>query len=347
MSNNDVIILDRFLESDRATKHPTTTPSEHFELFVGDQILKDYNLSNDELKAGITDSADDGGIDAMYLFLNRDLVHEDTDLGDYKRGVAIELYFIQAKTSESFSESALEKLQGSAEDLLDLSKDVEALSSTYNRQLMKITSRFRDAYQQLVTKFPKLTIKYCYASKGTTPHPKVQRKADALKGKVKVLLSDANVDFEFLGAKRLLEIARLQPSISYNLQIAESPISSNGSAFVCIAALDAYHKFISDDQGQLRRNIFEANVRDYQGANEVNDAIADTLGDKTLVENFWWLNNGVTILCTKATHSGKILTVENPEIVNGLQTSREIHNYFATPRPAEGDRHLLIRVIQP
>ena len=79
----------------------------------------------------------------------------------------------------------------------------------------------------------------------------------------------------------------------------------------------------------------------------MNDAIARTLGETTKVEDFWWLNNGVTILCSKATHSGKILTIENPEIVNGLQTSRELHNFSCTPPPEDDGRNILIRVIQP
>jgi len=33
-------------------------------------------------------------------------------------------------------------------------------------------------------------------------------------------------------------------------------------------------------------------------------------------------------VATRATQSGKSLTIENPEIVNGLQTSSEIYSYF-------------------
>lgn len=346
MNNNDVIILDKFLESDRAEKHPATQESEHFELFCADQILKDYEISNEELKAGVVGSSDDGGIDAMYVFLNRDLVHEDTQVTGYKRGVLIELFFIQAKTSPSFSESAIDKFQASTQDLLDLSQDLKKLRKIYNHDVLAATRRFREAYRELVTRVPTLSIKYYYASKGDEPHPKVQRKAGILKDKVRSLLSDASVDVVFLGAKRLLELARRQPSISHKLQIAEAPIASRDSAFVCLASLDAYREFISDDQGNLRRNIFEANVRDYQGTNEVNDAIAKTLEEKDHVEDFFWLNNGVTILCTKATHSSKTLTIENPEIVNGLQTSRELQTFFSTPRP-DDVRNILVRVIQP
>ena len=136
MSNNPSIILDQFLEADRSTKHASANANEHFEIFCADQILKDYELTNDEIKAGIDGNSGDGGIDAIYIFLDRTLVHEDSDFAGYKRGVAIELIFIQAKTSNSFSESAIEKFQASSDDLLDLSKDLKKLATVYNHDLI-------------------------------------------------------------------------------------------------------------------------------------------------------------------------------------------------------------------
>ena len=45
-------------------------------------------------------------------------------------------------------------------------------------------------------------------------------------------------------------------------------------------------------------SIFESNVRDYQGNTDVNEGIAASLGTASS-EDFWWLNNGVTVLATK------------------------------------------------
>ena len=94
------------------------------------------------------------------------------------------------------------------------------------------------------------------------------------------------------------------------------------------------------------RGIFEANVRDYQGSNEVNEGIQAGLRD-TGPEEFWWLNNGVTVLASKANLSGKSLTIEDPQIVNGLQTSTEIFKYFQASNTQADERSLLIRVIVP
>ncbi len=58
------------------------------------------------------------------------------------------------------------------------------------------------------------------------------------------------------------------------------------------------------------------------------------------------MNNGVTIITSKAVLSGKTLTIENPQVVNGLQTSHEIYNYFSSlEEVSEESRNVLVRVI--
>lgn len=98
-------------------------------------------------------------------------------------------------------------------------------------------------------------------------------------------------------------------------------------------------------RGGLRRTIFEANVRDYQGRTEVNEAIQSSLQERN--EDFWWLNNGVTVIASRASQSGKTLTIEDPQIVNGLQTSTEVHNYFSKFNTDGDDRSILVRVVVP
>jgi hypothetical protein len=95
----------------------------------------------------------------------------------------------------------------------------------------------------------------------------------------------------------------------------------------------------------IRQDLFEANVRDYHGDKLVNADIQRSLRSQN-AEDFWWLNNGVTILASDAVLSGKTLTLKSPQVVNGLQTSREINEYFRSVQPAE-KRNLLVRVIVP
>ena len=92
--------------------------------------------------------------------------------------------------------------------------------------------------------------------------------------------------------------------------------------------------------------FFDANIRDYQGNVEVNTAIRETLMQITPNEDFWWLNNGITITATNASFASKRLNIEDPQIVNGLQTSFEIFNYFNTNKVETENRNILIRIVK-
>ena len=66
--------------------------------------------------------------------------------------------------------------------------------------------------------------------------------------------------------------------------------------------------------------------------------------------DFWWLNNGITILAEKVIPvTNKELSIINPEVVNGLQTSTEIYNYYSENLGLleSENRNVLIRVIVP
>src|SRR5208337_3937610 len=143
----------------------------------------------------------------------------------------------------------------------------------------------------------------------------------------------------------LLTSARRQPSTSSSLRLAENPISTGQEGFVCLVSLRDYLEFITED-GHLRSHLFEGNVRDYQGKTEVNKEIRATV-EGTSSEDFWWLNNGVSMICSYASLSGKTLTIEDAEIVNGLQTSREIYQALHGKDLSKESRNLLVRVIKP
>src|SRR5690606_4876942 len=91
---------------------------------------------------------------------------------------------------------------------------------------------------------------------------------------------------------------------------------------------------------------FDSNIRDYQGSVEVNTGIKETLMASSPAEDFWWLNNGITITASDATFASKKLQIEEPQIVNGLQTSFEIYNYFKINKVEQDTRNVLVRVVK-
>lgn len=345
--SNDKIILDEILEQQQTLRAPTLAASKYFEVFVTEQVLKDYDLSDEEIESGLIGDSGDGGIDSIYLFVNGELVREDFDPSHVKKDALVELIVIQSKTSAGFSESPVERFLTVSDDIFELAKPIATLTSVYNADLLEAIERFRNTYKALAARFPTLRIAYVYACKGEKPEVSVLHKSEKLRLSVLSRFQSAKVEIKFLGASELLSLARTSVKTIFTLALAENPVSSAGEVgFVGLVYLGDYFRFITDEKKQLRRQIFEANVRDYQGSTEVNEAIQQTLKSKAS-EDFWWLNNGVTIVASRASLSAKALTIEDPQIVNGLQSSSEIFNYFTTANTEGEQRKMLVRVIVP
>lgn len=196
-------------------------------------------------------------------------------------------------------------------------------------------------------RFPRLSIHLCYASKGEIPQSPSKLLALA-HGTVKLLgerFAKTPVSFDFVGAKELLELARTVPTETFTLKLSESPVSSSREpGYIGLVKLADFFAFIADQKGQLRQRLFEANVRDYQGTKGSNVDIKQTLENRTNID-FWWLNNGVTIIASNANEAARNLTIANPYIVNGLQTSNEVYRYFSEGGSRDDDRNILVRVI--
>lgn len=349
MSNNDLILLETILGKTHQAQAPTMKAEDFFEFFVAEQVLKDLDLSYEELEEGLVAGGNDGGIDGLFVFVNGELIHEDSDLAVFKKNILIDVVIIQAKTSKSFEETPVDKLASATRDLFRLESDLDSLAQVYNDGLRTAVGLMRRTWLFLADRFPQLQFRYVYASKGDVSnlHPNVRRKSELLGNEVAGLFRQSQFRFEFLGAAELFSLARRQAKTTYQLTLAENPISAAGDVgYVCLVKLRDYFAFLRDDQGGLHKTIFEANVRDYQGSTQVNAGIHASLAAKNR-EDFWWLNNGVTIVATKATLAGKSLTFEDPQIVNGLQTSTEVFSYFSSANTLGDERSILVRIIVP
>jgi len=347
MATNQQIILDTILKQQRTEIASSVSENDYFNIFVTEQVLKNYELSYDEVEEGIVDNGGDGGIDSIYTFVNSELIQRDSPLIEGKRNSLIEVFIIQSKNTSGFRESAIEKCTSSAIDLFDFSKEIETLRPVYNAELLTNVEVFRKQYLHLASKFPVLKFQYFYASKGVEVHQNVQRKVTNLVDAIKRHFDKSDVFFTFLTAEKLIELSRKEQIKAKDILLSDNPISTQDGGYIAIAPLKNYFEFItSQETGELIKYFFDANIRDYQGSVEVNNAIKKTLMQTAYTEDFWWLNNGITITATNASFASKRLHIEDPQIVNGLQTSYEIFNYFSTNKVETETRNILIRVVK-
>lgn len=350
MQNNQ-ILLKEIINAEVKESEFCQNESEYFEFFAATQILKNYNLSDDEILEGITDGGNDGGCDSAYLFLNGNLITADqiTTLSANK-GALLNFVIIQSKNTQSFKEDVIMKWKTLSANLLDLSQPTTDFVDRYAEAVLDKFQMFRDAMTKLVRSQVKVQIQYFYTTLASELHPHVIEQAEELKKICKGFFPAATIDVIFVDADKLMELYNADSEEAINLRLADRPIAlGNHKDYVALVNIATYFKFITDGDGLLQKKFLESNVRDYQGNNSVNSAIADTLKDDT-AEDFWWLNNGVTIISEEISLVNSLeLLLVNPSIVNGLQTTTEIYNYFsANVNKLESDkRNILVRLIVP
>lgn len=350
-TNSQRILHQLFLQE--YSESGGTDEAHFFEFFASQQVIKDYDLSDEEIEHCILGAGNDGGCDGVFLLYNGNIITEDevSNLGNQKNTI-IDLVIIQAKRSTSFSEDAIMKWKTTAKNLLEIGTDDSIYADRYNEDVLNAFALFRDLYVRQLRSISKLNIRFNYASFAIEIHPNVQAQADELIADVKTLFPGPQIEVsvDFWNADRLLTAAQRQPETKLNLPLAEAPINiGTHHDFIALVNLAKYYLFITNESGELKKYIFESNVRDYQGHNVVNQDIQKTL-KSTGTEDFWWFNNGITLLTDEASLiTNKELIISEPAVVNGLQTSNEIFQFFKrNPAALETEtRNVLIRVIVP
>lgn len=329
--------------------------SEKFELFCANFILKSYNLDDEQISNGIVDGAQDGGVDAIYIFADGELITTDNATSISECDV-LKIIVIQASSEDHFDKSKIKSFIETARKIILCSDDDfnQVARKDYTTLLLDIVENYR----RVRTKYQPSTIElnyfYC-AKKANQPTDSNEKYFDK---EMESIIRQNSLKFsykcKFYKTKELLELARSKPSKERKMTIiTNTTISHNNNninLFLC--RLNNFKTFlterdISDNpikNGPIDSNLFENNIRAYQGrAKTANKDMQETLSKNGEDgEDFLWLNNGVTIICDNFQPSGDYCTITNPMIVNGLQTSRTIFEHLSEER---GNDAILIKVI--
>lgn len=349
-STNNIIILDGCISEYRENNELEVREDELFELFTVAQLTRNYELSFEDVNNSVVDGGRDGGIDAFVILLNDKAISSEDQLSDFEISASTTLSakIIQSKTERNHTEATLDKLITSSPLLYDLSIDEDELLARFNASLVEKIVTFRKAWMEAVRKGANIKIEYSYVCKANEVeiNQAFESKIDQLKSITEEKVSNAEVTFDTDSAKELVSLYHKTKPSQLEIEFKEAPTSvtydDEQIGYLGVVTLANYYKFVVDEEGNVRENIFESNIRDYQGDVDVNENIRETLRSD-LGQDFWWLNNGITIIASRVGQIGKKLTLENVQIVNGLQTSYSIGKYF---EPIEGDeRSILTKVI--
>lgn len=352
-----VLLLEAILD-DFADQLDMTKRSERdsvFELFVAEQLLKDKDLDSDELENGIIGGSFDNGIDGMFIFANDELIQSIEQVSNFKSIKNIEVHFHQYKNNERISEDVVHKFNTATSNILNLSQELSPTS--WNIDLIEKVKLLRNLTIRSAVAHPEYKFIYRHISKGNRdniynedrPNESYLDKVATLKNTVeKSDYSNVLFAFDYIGVNELISLNRNEKQFSIALKLNENPIALDFSddgkrGYIASVNIKDYFKFITEESGELRKYLFDSNIRDYQNNTEVNTQISGTIkNDKDL--DFWWLNNGVTIIADKGSLTGKTLHLDNVQIVNGLQTSHSIY-YSYNKEVDDENRSLLLKII--
>lgn len=330
-----------------------------WEVFVSWLLLRDMDVTLDDLHGGVVDGPNDGGIDALYTLIQGSVIPPDhkavedpAAAREMSEGLELTLYAIQAKNNDRFPQSVVTSIQSVLPRALDLSLDLNELAAELNPAALEQLDIFRSAYRNLLSRRPKVSVHVVFASRGDSTRiaGNVTSRIGSLQADLDRLLPSAEVQVRCVGAEELWAFYDRRPNTTLTLECEE--VMTSGESYVALTKLSSFMKTISDDNWALQRHLFDANVRDFQGDVAVNKEMLTSLELGPGGPDFWWLNNGVTLLCDEAHSVGKRFALTNIQIVNGLQTSHNLARWFNDKRNAgrveellSDDRRILVRVI--
>ncbi len=343
MATNDKFLLDGIIEERIKQNLPSSKKDEVFEYLVYQQILKDYDLSQEEIVDGSVDGRNDGGIDAIYIFVNGHLLSDLSTVFLPKSNAQLEVYIITCKHKDSFKQQPINNLIASLEELFNFSLASSQFKSDYNSDVLEKRHLLVNIYKKIASILNLFSVNLIYACRGNTSDigADIKKRGKQLKELCKKDFSNSIVNLSFWGNEELLQAFRQRPK--YSLELSFHECLTQNKQYVLLVKLEDYFKFIVDEKLCLRKYLFDSNVRDFMGINAVNKDILKTLDNPNDID-FWWLNNGITILSTGATIVGKTISLDDIQIVNGLQTSECIYQHFKQS-PAADNRYVLIKIL--
>ena len=304
--------------------------SKLFEHFINYCVITKVDSDRNSIESVNVGGQFNPGIDGLAIIVNGHVVITKEQIEYFLEALGrleVEFIFIQSKTSEKF-------------EMKEIGSFLTCVSEFFNNQTsMKFGDdvlNLIDLKNYILSKSLKIeknpSLKLIYAACGKWIEDDnimavVRSNIEKLEGydifsKIKFFPIDKD------GIKKTYR--EIKNTITREIEFEKHTIlpsmSSVTESFIGILPGKEYLKLICDENGDLLRNIFYDNVRDFQGFNSVNSEIRDSINQKERKDKFALLNNGVTIVAKKVNKLGYKFSVIDYQIVNGCQSSHVIYH---------------------
>jgi hypothetical protein len=321
-----------------------------------------YPSSYDAFSTHCAPGESDYGIDGIIIVVNGvvcETIETFTGLFQNVGQLDVEIHFLQAKNNSCTSLADILKFTSGVKMFLgdmDLGPSDNLPMDAHERlhDLHEIYSEIINSPRLSV--LPTVKMWWVAANKKTIDENKdVDSRAFSDISKFPVNCPVERVEIKFIGSEALTSIfdeqlGKNECEFDFVNRTTFPDIDSemNGSdieqAFVGVVPISEFLKIIAPN-GKMDSRIFDENVRDFVGENDVNKDMRETLMDPCSRSTFAYRNNGVTIVAEKVIAPRNHCRLENYQIVNGCQTSNVIFQVFGSSADIPGDVLVPIRVI--
>ena len=327
-----------------------------FDYFAISQILKNYDIDFSDIdQCCIRDNIINIGIDYICIFINNTLIHYMEELEELKNNIDqntdLDLYVIQNIDENSFKEVTFEKLLLTFSDVFNYDVEKNNLELNYNFLIAENILLLREALISTMAVSNNIKLNVIYSCKGNTKQisERVIHLQKSLRTFIYSQISIPTINVNIIGADELrkLYIDKVDDELilKYKSQISSNADENDNKGYITTVNIKDYFNFVTKDN-KVVESLLESNVRHFQGNVSVNKGIKNTLlNDKDM--QFWWLNNGITILVSDIIPlPDNQLKLKKPQVVNGLQTTFCIAEYFKNNLDVKDNRCVLIKIVK-
>lgn len=158
MAKNDAILIDGIIDDRIEQGIPSSKRDECFEFLAFEQILKDEDLSIDEIQSGIVDGKADGGIDGFFIFVNGHLLQDVDDFLWPKSFVEVKIIIVTCKHHDTFKKATIDSLIATFTEFFDFTNSNDGLKGSYNEALLAIRDNLIYSIKKVSARLKKLVV---------------------------------------------------------------------------------------------------------------------------------------------------------------------------------------------
>lgn len=282
------------------------------------------NLSHEETFDCLTEGGGDFGVDAVHI--SEPIENEFTVClfqGKYQQ---------KLEATANFPENGIKALIFAVQRLFDPSLKISYINPRLASKLGEILSFIQEGY------IPQVRLIAC--NNGQRWNESAQQEINRAQASF-----GNQVLFEYVNHNDLVTILQATKSVNDKLQLSGKAMIEDFNFSRILIGRVAVHE-IADLMKRHGERLLERNIRRYLGlrGNRVNEAIYATLQNEEENENFYFYNNGITLVCDKFSYNALQgenyqVNIENLQIINGGQTCMTIYKALL-----EGQLELFERV---